>query len=359
MSAIFLVFKFSEKNYRLFFFNLVCLISINLFSIESSASAKLQIGSIVTNGLAKGRLGDQLISYMHAKWVAYKYNLPFYYKPFAYSDQLVLDDLEQHYNHKILTDNRQVKIMKHGQLLEQFMTTGRNGIIYEIPYFPESLEELQPTVGPDNYHWRRRTGEFAYFTVNWDDPEFKKLIQTMVAPKKPLNLVKLPKGRFTIAIQVRKGDGFDLPLLHNLSDKAYNPKIIYIDVVFPLKFPPEEYFIEQLKYVLERFKGKRPYVYIFTDDSAPQAILERIKEAVNSPNVEFACRETVNNHYSNVLEDLFSITQFDCFIRPDSNLSIVAAKLGDFKMVISPAHHKWEKHRLIIDKVNIQECLYK
>lgn len=358
VSTMFLTSNFLQKIYKLFFLHLFLLLSINLLGANNHTSSESQLDSIVTNGLANGRLGDQLVSYMHAKWVAYKYNLPFYYKPFTYSDQLMLDDLEPHYNNKTLEKRRQVKIMKNGQLLEQFMADGRNGIAYEIPYFPESLEELQPTVGPDNYHWHRRTGEFTYFAVDWNNPEFKKIIQVMVAPKKPLNLVKLPKDRFTIAIQVRKnGNGFDLPLLHNLSDEAYNPKAIYVDVVFPFKHPPEEYFIEQLKYVVERFKDKRPYVYIFTDDSAPQAILERIKQAVNSPYVEFACRETVNTHYSNVLEDLFSITQFDCFIRPDSNLGITAAKLGNFKMVISPAHHRWEKHSLIIDKVDIQERL--
>lgn len=334
-------------------------ISVFLFTLTINISClkglNYKLDSIVTNEVTGGRLGDQLISYMHAKWVSYKYNLPIYYKKFPYSDQLILDDVEFHYNNYLI-DKLKKRVMQVGDKLDNFITTNNRNTLYEIPYFPESLEEFQPTRGPENYQWHRKINTYAYFAVDWNDPIFKKIIQTMVAPKKPLTLVKLPKNKFTIALQVRKNsNGFDLPLLHNLSDQAYNPKTIYVDVVFPFKHPPEEYFIEQLKYVIKRFNDKDLYVYVFTDDLNPTIIVDRIKQAINNSKIEFACRDTSNNHYSNVLEDLFSIAQFDCFIRPDSNLGIVASKLGNFKMVISPAHHKWKKHKLIIDEVGIQE----
>jgi hypothetical protein len=378
------------KNYKLFFLNLLILVSVDLLGarktktnntksnpvpvviapglkpipiyrppvrkpVVKSKFINMELDSIVTNDILGGRLGDQLISYLHAKWVSYKYDLPFYYKSFIYSEQLVLDDLELRYDPS-LANERQIKKMVYGQTLEQFLATGKKGMLYDIPYFPESIEELQPAKKPDNYnHWQRLSEYYPFFPVDWSDPEFKKIIQKMIAPKKQLNLVKLPKNRLTVALQVRKNSGgFDLPLLHGLSDQAYNPKTVYTDVVFPFKHPPEEYFIEQLKYVIKRFSGQKLFVFMFTDDPTPKPILERIKQAINDPRIEFDCRTAENNHYSNVLEDLFSIAQFDCFIRPDSNLGIVASKLGNFKMVISPAHHHWKKRNLIIDKVEIQ-----
>ncbi|HLB41196.1 MAG TPA: hypothetical protein VJJ83_05375 [Candidatus Babeliales bacterium] len=302
-----------------------------------------------------GRLGDQLICYMHAKWVAYKYNLQLYYKPFIYSDQLVLDGVDQRYQ-EVLTRFLQPKPLLPGQSLEALLADGDKGMLYEIPYFPESVEELKTTVAPDSYDkFKRSTNIFAYFPVDWSDRKFKKLLQKLIAPKQPLNLVPLPKNKLTIALQVRKNSGgFDLPLLSDTPPAKFNPNQVYVDVVFPLKHPPESYYIEQLQVAIKLFAGQPIYVYMFTDDPAPLPILERIKQAINDPKVEFACRTTENNHYSNVLEDLFSMTKFDCLIRPDSNISIVASKLGDFKLVISPAHHHWEERKLVIDEVNLQ-----
>lgn len=311
--------------------------------------------SIVTYEKAPGRLGDQLIGYMHARWVAYKYNLPFYYQPFPYSDQLMMHVMDQKYHNGLLAGRKKLTF-KHTDRLETFVDISKKGIIYNFPYFPESLEEFQPTSGPDFYHiFQRPIEPWSYFAVDWQDQQFKKLLQAVIAPIQPLNLVKLPSKAFTIAIQVRKNSGgFDRPLLHGLSEHEYNPKQLYVDVVFPLKHPPEDYYIEQLKYVLKKCQYKNIYVYLFTDDPQPVMILERFKQAVQDSRVKFDCRHATNNHYSNVLEDLFSMMRFDCLIRPDSNLSIVASKIGVNKIVIWPAHHHWEGRTLIIDQVNIQ-----
>ncbi|HLB41198.1 MAG TPA: hypothetical protein VJJ83_05385 [Candidatus Babeliales bacterium] len=323
--------------------------------LQAAPTLSTRLASIVTYELVGSRLGDQLIGYMHAKWVAYKYNLPFYYKPFPYSDQLMMHDLEQWYNDDLARQHHKIKLAPE-QKLEQFIQSNKPDQCYIIPYFPESYEEFLPTVGPLDYHlWQRPVNYFPYFTVDWTDPVFMRMLKDMIRPRQPLQLVKLPKNCVTIALHVRKNSGgLDFPLLHGLSDAAYNPKQPYVDVIFPLKHPPEEYYIEQLQYLIQRFTGQRLYVYLFTDDAHPEVILARIKQAIKQPMIEFACRTTANNHYSNVLEDLFSITQFDCFIRPDSNFAIAAAKLGSYKVAISPLHHHWEGHRLIIDQVAIQ-----
>ena len=41
---------------------------------------------------------------------------------------------------------------------------------------------------------------------------------------------------------------------------------------------------------------------------------------------------------------------FDCLIRPDSNYSICASILGDFKVVVSPLHIQWKNNLPYIDK---------
>ncbi|NDD58753.1 MAG: hypothetical protein EBZ47_05820 [Chlamydiae bacterium] len=61
-----------------------------------------------------GRFGDRLIAYMHAKWLSYKYNIPMLYIPFAYSDDLILDDIELQYrNHGFNKFYRRTAVLKN------------------------------------------------------------------------------------------------------------------------------------------------------------------------------------------------------------------------------------------------------
>lgn len=45
------------------------------------------------------------------------------------------------------------------------------------------------------------------------------------------------------------------------------------------------------------------------------------------------------------------MSQFDCLIRPCSNLSGIAQIIGDHKVIIRPEHNKWVDNKLIIDQV--------
>ena len=69
---------------KLFVFIIACTISFCLIG-----------QSYVTYQLPYGRLGDKLITYVHAKWISYKYGLKLLYRPFEYSDKLMLSKIEQ------------------------------------------------------------------------------------------------------------------------------------------------------------------------------------------------------------------------------------------------------------------------
>src|SRR5260221_8397126 len=61
--------------------------------------------SIVTYVLNGGRFGDNLLSYSKAKWLSYTYSIPFYYKPFPYSDQLQLSIDQKRYTSSVAHEN--------------------------------------------------------------------------------------------------------------------------------------------------------------------------------------------------------------------------------------------------------------
>lgn len=307
----------------------------------------------VTYTLSGGRLGDNLLAYLHAKWFQYMarsngINMVMYNKPFPYSDQLALHDKEARYDSRA----------KYGNIIElkrhEYLAFNQPNTLYVIPYFPESLEELRiPDYGPHAHNAVPR-GKYPYFSVDWDDQAFLQEVRQLVKPKNNLNLVYPPKDYVSVAIHVRKNsNGFDLPMLHGLSDAEYKPSQKYVDVIFPLKHPSDEYYIEQIKRLVHMFEGQQLYIYIFTDHLDPAVIVNKYAQEINCANIVWDYRRDTNRHDLNVLEDLFSMMNFDCLIRPDANLSIVASKLGDYKVVITPAHHHWEGRRLIIDKVHI------
>src|SRR5688572_24493836 len=107
-----------------------------VFSFQVSSSA----GPVISQGLDGSRVGDQLISYMHAKWISYKTGFPLFYKPFPYSDQLVL-----HYKEKRLdqvSSHYSTLSLQPGQNVDAFLKqAAASDVICHIPYFPESLEE--------------------------------------------------------------------------------------------------------------------------------------------------------------------------------------------------------------------------
>ncbi len=302
--------------------------------------------SSVTYTLNGGRFGDQILAYMHAKWVSYKHEVPVLYKNFLFSDQLMLHDLEPHFSLINTNTFKYVKTLNRGQILD---INRNDNTLHVIPYFPECLQEYDNPQLMNQFNW-------PYFAVGWDDREFKQLLNEFIKPKSKLNLIEPKKNKISVAIHVRKNsNGYDLPLSYDLQNGANTPSNVpWVDTIFPLKHVPDIYYIDQIKKINELFEGRPLYVFIFTDDIHAKEITEKYKNAINCPNIEWACRQAGNNHYTNILEDFFSMTLFECFIRADSNLSIAASKLGDYAICITPEHHYFDNGHLVVDKVSIK-----
>lgn len=290
-------------------------------------SRRFQEGCAVTCEMDGGRLGDNITANAHAKWISYKYAIPFLYKPFQYSDQLVLSDIEQQFTdrfrfqHQVMLVNG--KFSSGAEISNQAKST-----LFIVPWFPESLMELEMF---PNY-------KRSYFPVDWDDVGFKAEFIKMMCPKVPLALPNIPHDRIVVGVHVRMGGGPD-------------SKDIY--KILPTKFPPHSYYIEQIQFISNFFKDKPLYIYLFTDFPDPKEIAKQYEQALGNPNLKFLFREKDNHHARNVLEDLFALTQCDCLIRGESYFSFVASKLTDFQILITPASYKFEGETLIIDKVNI------
>ncbi len=264
-----------------------------------------------------GRFGDNLVSLAHAIYFAQKNNFELLYDPFTYSDQLVLSDSLPRYAR--IGELEFDDVIEHyggSTLVKTEIKNDTKKLLFKIPYFPEAPIEYKIS---NNNDWKA-------FPIDWFDHEFQQTLRTLFAPKHALNLITPPKDIITVAVHVRQGGSFD----------TYPREVFHRNQgLLTYKIPYEEFYIERIKQ-LSTVLGHVPlYVFLFTDDENPQALVQRYISKVNIPSIQFDCRVTENRHDMNVLEDFFSMLNFDCLIRSESSYSIMAEKLGDFSIVIS------------------------
>lgn len=286
-----------------------------------------EIPSAVTYKLKTGRFGDQLIAFSHAVWFSYILDIPVYYKPFLYSDQLRLHTDPSLIREGQFSPRQTLELDTVEDYLEFFKALHSDkqahGILYEVPYYPDST-----------YLYDGRP-QSQYTEVNWKDTQFLHRLCDLIRPVKEYPLPELPKDRAAVALHYRSGRGYDK------RDWQLN---------YPLKGPPDIFYIEALARLYEVI-DKPLYVFVFTDDPEPKKVLHKLQSSFTKENIVFACREGLNRHDANVLEDLFSFGAFDYLIRPDSNFSFIASLLFSFKIVVSPAHFIQEGEKIVIDQI--------
>ena len=92
------------------------------------------------------------------------------------------------------------------------------------------------------------------------------------------------------------------------------------------------------------------YVYIFTNDSDPIALMNYCKKCINKDNIEFGCRSNTNNGTKFIIEDFFAMAyQFDCLIRGKSAFSYVAQLIGNHRIVIYTKGSQWADGKGVCD----------
>ena len=287
--------------------------------IFSKKKDPLKSETAISYSLSGGRLGDNLIAYFHAKWLAYKYNLPLLYVSFPFADQFCLFEKDQPLDPNLKFQN---SITTTSEADIKMISSS----LFVIPYFSENTEYIYSNkIDPP-------------FQVDWEDPEFHSQVVECLTPKKPIQKSPMPKNKITVGVHVRKGGG---------KDKSFMNREL------PLKFPPDSYYIQQIERIARIFKEHSLYVYILTDDKKPVNIVKKYQKAINNPHICFDYRRTKNGPSINILEDFFLIPQFDCLIIPQSNFSLVASKIADHDLVITPVHPLFVDDEVIIDEVEL------
>jgi hypothetical protein len=225
--------------------------------------------------------------------------------------------------------------------------------------------------------------------------DFCAAIEKMFLLKKPVEPLPKKPGTLHVALHVRKGGGYDFPLASHQeytidapllkSKQIYihrkNPGIAtddfwplsglagpgfttqtklllfkknnYSDYIWPIKLPPDQYYIEQIKVLVSMVPPeKQLQIILFTDDANPEGIVERYLHALGNPSkIKFYFRKFDNKHNQNVIEDLFYLASCDCIISAYSSFALSAHFIGHHSIIIYPEHAITSPDKVIIDKI--------
>jgi|ERR1700733_47360 len=300
--------------------------------------------SAITYELNGGRFGDNLSTFCKAQFFCYKTKLPPIYKEFEYSNQLGM------HHHKSATHNQ----------AHHFSKTVRVNTIDDITKNDDGNTLFI------SHFYSQTPGIYEYCL---QDPVFDVLIKKMLTPIAQLPTLEKREGTFTVGLHVRKGGGFDKPLgsiqiydrerslnrnNSQLPSASSKGKPQYADQIWPTKFPPDQYYLDQLK-MLRLLVGPEQMliVYLFTDDPNPGALAERYQAYLQDPRMEFVYRANANTHDSNIIEDFYVMAQCDYLIRSTSLYAKAAQLLGAHAIILFPQHGYWDVDRVIINPLGI------
>jgi len=297
------------------------------------------------------RLGDRLVADLHVRHFSQKAHIRYYYKPFKGEQIFNLQRKEQaegalvYDREKPLYFKKIIYLKKDSDLTALDNVNPNESVLYVVPYYPESKIERG-----EGYKGIREE-------IDWEDPLFKKQNQQLFAidqTARTINQLVLPKDAYTIAIHMRTGGDFD-----NAD----------MQTIFPAKLPSKEFYVAELENViLKRIEEmqttdpekKNIFIHIFTDAGKPEQLKNKLqaelqRRGVNQKLDEKGIMLTLSfRDKASLAEDFHNMSQnFDCMIRPDSNMSGTIAKFVDYSLEIVPSHYridqKWKE--LVIDEV--------
>lgn len=298
-----------------------------LFGIFSSLAESSD--SAVSYNYKKGRFGDQLLAFSHALWFSHILDMPLIYQPFPYSDQLHMHHDPMLIRHDQFSAQRKIVLNRQQDyinFLNELAQGSLKNVLLEVPFYPESryLYETRP--------------QPQFTQVNWDDPQFKERLCSLIAPLKTYPKMPKPQGRVAVALHYRSGLVYD--------DANFTKN-------FPLKGPPDTYYRDALA-LLNQIVAGPLYIRLFTDHPEPLKVQKKLYSFFPNEDFIIDCRADVTGPDQFVVEDFFALGEFEYLIRPESNFSIMASLLFPFKMVISPVHYHKIKNGIVVDQFLVE-----
>lgn len=334
------------------------------------------------------QLGDHIATFVSAKILSLKYNIPFYYVPFKYSDLFIFDDAERllsNYKFKehvqVLNEKNVIDNLYKGEVL--FYTHFQTAIERIHPQWIEELRKIvqlkeTPLVNPlpkDTItiavHIRKANGggernegkqiSQQYFDFDRSITEYIYINNVSQFPFDWMTFIRfgkdsyhMPQGYLNMNGITQENNTLTTTNL-NVSDTSYYSNYP-LDRGCPIKYAPDQYYVDQIKKISTDLGDIPLFVQLFTDDINPLALLEKIKNVVNKPNITFHYHNNRDYSYRDQMaQDLYSMSRFNILIRSHSYFAKTAELMGNHTLIIFPIDFKWiTSSKLVITKVIIK-----
>ncbi|MCI5052051.1 MAG: hypothetical protein MRY21_02810 [Simkaniaceae bacterium] len=314
-----------------------------LLTLSILIFSKLSSYGVVCN-FDGSRLGDRLHFYARSKWVAHKYQLPFHIIPppgflrfYRFNKTTPILDVDRR-------DLRRVR--NEGEI-------DREGLF--------ALHWQFICEGWGTYH------EMSSWSSMMEDRAFRDGLREDFCYLREQELIKPPEGVTSVAVHIRIGEGMDRPprsqkfftlkAEHISSSQRikrpprYRDRVRGIDLLYPMKFAPPQFYVDQIKRLSEMLDHRPLYVFIFSDILSPQKLKGEIESRVNLPNITFDAHSDESKYRRIYHEDFQSLFNFDCLIRAGSHFSQMAHLAGRHKIVIYPTSYFWYDECLYMDDI--------
>lgn len=281
--------------------------------------------SAVTYEFNGGRFGDNIITYCKAKWVANKYNIPLLFRNFESADQLMMSELEQR-----LTKEKKAKFAKIKMILDDEKNTidPYSNTLYVVHYY---YKDKDWPAFDGKTDWIQHDVMFKSFKKN---SAFVTKLKQMLAPQKETVHIPSNKNNLSIALHVRKGSGPDTEEV--IKDH-------------PLKFPPDTFFIEQVKTIAQENPDKNIDLYLFTDDKNPQKLAQEYSALLNEKRIRIFHRSSSEQNSKALADDLQLMTECDILVRGSSSFSKIAQIIGNHTKIVFPTKYIRNQENKITD----------
>jgi hypothetical protein len=299
-----------------------------------------------------GRFGDCVLLYCKAKYFAVKCNMVLLYKPFSFSNELALHMHETYWTQDLENKFRYKKRVMSAQDIDP----NESDTLYVVDLFT-SFTDVAPRITHKQLepvdHWINLFADEVYQMMQ-QDIAYKSIIKDMLKPIRTLALPDFPKCYISVAVHIRTGTGYDGNLWSKQlysGFKRTTQKIVPVtywiaDCACPLRFPPIQYYIDQINNLSDLVNGYPLYVQVFTDDEYPEKIINAIKK--NCSGALAITLGTSGIWQNRTVDDIYAMSMFDCLIKPCSFFSGISQLVGNHKLIIRPDDYCFDDQALYI-----------
>ncbi|MFA5306186.1 MAG: hypothetical protein WC365_01935 [Candidatus Babeliales bacterium] len=228
------------------------------------------------------RLGDRVYLYSLTKWLSYKYKIPFLFIPFEYSNFFDLTNRQKILNADLSRCFKCTIGIKSEKELSSHLKQQKQPTLFEVDFFssiclPAELKELSKIT-------KYEVGINWIYFFKFLYPEYGEELKKDLKVLSDFPSLAFPSGFITVAVHVRKGGGFDAPQTYVQYLDEYHGKYVDTNITKkghrgnPIKFPPEQYYVDQIVKLSTMLNDAPLFVYVFTDDKRPDLVVERLKK---------------------------------------------------------------------------------